>query len=195
MNIRPATPDDADAFHRYVTMTSSEYDFFFAPKTKQALADFFRRRNNIFSHEHTRFAEIGGRTAGMILSYSGRRQQAGLPLSIIIFLKNLGANVITKLPPLIQFAAASGTVDRLSYYISTIVIDPEFRRRGLATDLLCFAEQKARETGCKMISLDMEKDNEPAVALYKALGFCIVREYTLKFDARRSYYSMSKNLK
>jgi len=194
MNIRPATPGDADAFHRYVVMTSSEYDFFFAPKTKQALADFFRRRNNIFSHEHARIAEIDGCIAGMILSYSGKQQYAGLLKSAIIFLKNLGAGVFTKMSSLVQYATRGGPAGIDDHYISNLAVDPEFRRRGVAQALLADAEQRARASGCKCFSLDVDKDNQPAAALYEKQGFTVTSEYSLDLETIHYYSRMVKEL-
>jgi ribosomal protein S18 acetylase RimI-like enzyme len=194
MNIRPATPDDADAFHRYVVMTSSEYDFFFAPRTREAMADFFRRRNHIFSHEHARFAEIDGNTAGMILSYSGKQQYAGMPQSAMIFLKNLGAGVFTKMSSLVQYATRGGPAGITDHYISNLATDPDFRRRGVAQALLADAERLAQAASCKCFSLDMDKDNPPAAALYEKLGFKTVSEFSLNLETTHHYYRMVKKL-
>lgn len=62
-----------------------------------------------------------------------------------------------------------------------IAVDPEFRRRGIAEELIgaLVAELKAMESHC--LTLEVRPSNEPAKALYEKLGF---RQVGL----RKNYY-------
>ena len=48
---------------------------------------------------------------------------------------------------------------------------PEARRSGLGRALVEAALESARERGCVRIELDVDEDNAPALALYRACGF------------------------
>lgn len=59
------------------------------------------------------------------------------------------------------------------------------------------AEKLAGESGAKRIALDVEKDNEIAIAVYKKLGYTIEREHEVELEGGRRYgfYRMVKPLK
>ena len=56
-------------------------------------------------------------------------------------------------------------------YIQTIEIASQFRRRGIASQLLRQAETSARSAGATLIWLHVESTNEAAIRLYRAHGF------------------------
>lgn len=55
--------------------------------------------------------------------------------------------------------------------IHTLCIPPEQAGKGRATQLVRFALQAARESGCTAIRLDTWAGNRPAAALYEKMGF------------------------
>lgn len=57
------------------------------------------------------------------------------------------------------------------YYISSISVLPEFRRRGIARKLLNTILEDARAQGGKKVMLDVISENFPAYRLYEKLGF------------------------
>lgn len=59
--------------------------------------------------------------------------------------------------------------DRL--FVGNIYAAPAYRGSGLADHLVRRAVQYAREEGCRELSLDVELDNERALAYYEKLGF------------------------
>ena len=59
--------------------------------------------------------------------------------------------------------------------ILTLDIVPEARRSGLGTKLMCACEERLRSSGCNEIYLETAVDNEPALRLYRKLGYQIVR--------------------
>ena len=56
-------------------------------------------------------------------------------------------------------------------YIQTIEIASQFRRRGIASQLLRQAETSARSAAASLIWLHVESTNEAAIRLYRAHGF------------------------
>lgn len=57
-------------------------------------------------------------------------------------------------------------------------IVPEFRRRGLARQLLLRGVREAGES-CRLVKLHVDRANEPALNLYRGLGFSVVLEQVL----------------
>src|SRR5262249_34514722 len=56
-------------------------------------------------------------------------------------------------------------------YVSTVFVDPPFRRRGYAQRLLAIADARARARGRRQMVLDVLEENAPARALYAKLGY------------------------
>lgn len=56
-------------------------------------------------------------------------------------------------------------------WISRLFINPDYRRRGAAKDLLEWAFTICREKGRGFVSLSVHTENEGAQQLYQSLGF------------------------
>lgn len=72
-----------------------------------------------------------------------------------------------------QLAAAVVTTEiaRGIAHIAQVVVDPGYRRRGVARQLLLMAAAAATAQGAKRITLMVGEDNAPARTLYDSLGF------------------------
>lgn len=70
-------------------------------------------------------------------------------------------------------------------YISWLGVAPEVQRRGLGERLCRAVERRMREEGVRMMLVDTEAGNLPAVAFFKRLGF----------TSRRSHVWLGKTLK
>lgn len=66
-------------------------------------------------------------------------------------------------------------------HVTNIAVDPDWQRRGIATDLLLELCWKAREHGSQGMSLEVRVSNEAAQALYARFGF-------VPAGVRRKYY-------
>ena len=55
--------------------------------------------------------------------------------------------------------------------IHTLAVHPHWMKRGIARELMIYAEQHARAGGMKAIRLDVVGDNAPAIALYEGCGY------------------------
>ncbi len=65
--------------------------------------------------------------------------------------------------------------------LQRIAVDPAYRRRGLAGELLAAVEEQAAAGGAGRLLLEVREDNTPATAFYEARGFEEV-------GRRRGYY-------
>ena len=61
-------------------------------------------------------------------------------------------------------------------YLSRIAVEPEHRGRGLGRRLVHEVVKAARSEGCPRIRLDVDAENEAALALYDRLGFALRAE-------------------
>lgn len=60
--------------------------------------------------------------------------------------------------------------------LTELYVMEEYRQRGIASELIAFAEQIAFQKGARSILVQTGDDNLPALALYKKLGY---EEYDL----------------
>jgi len=68
-----------------------------------------------------------------------------------------------------------------SGHVVSIAIHPMYRRRGIGKKLLLTLEELMRSNGIRRIKLEVSVNNEPAISLYKLMGYRIV-------DIIRNYY-------
>ncbi len=57
--------------------------------------------------------------------------------------------------------------------ITNVAVAPKFRRCGIAKAMLSELMRQGREDGIERFTLEVRRSNEPAIALYSQLGFCI----------------------
>ena len=72
------------------------------------------------------------------------------------------------------------TYDKV-FVVYTLAVLPQLMNRGVASDLLRFAEDTARKAGMKAIRLDVVANNIPAIRLYEKLGFMCVGDFDLGY--------------
>ncbi len=72
------------------------------------------------------------------------------------------------------------TYDKV-FVVYTLAVLPQLMNRGVASDLLRFAEDTARKSGMKAIRLDVVANNIPAIRLYEKLGFMCVGDFDLGY--------------
>ncbi len=56
-------------------------------------------------------------------------------------------------------------------FIDEPYVGPEFRRRGLGRRAMEFVEEKARALNVNALRLEVDRDNDPAVELYRRTGY------------------------
>ena len=62
-------------------------------------------------------------------------------------------------------------------YVSVLAVVPAYRRRGIAQALIQAATDYLRSLDVLSIQVDAFTDSIPAVSLYKAVGFRVIRTY------------------
>ena len=63
--------------------------------------------------------------------------------------------------------------DGVRGWIHHLAVAPEFRRRGVATQLVRAAERGLRELGCPKVNLQIRAANHSVVAFYQRLGYAV----------------------
>ncbi len=66
--------------------------------------------------------------------------------------------------------------------IHTLCISPSVFGKGIATKLINFTEELAKNKNCKAIRFDTHTNNSPAIKLYSKLGYEIIGEISLEID-------------
>jgi ribosomal protein S18 acetylase RimI-like enzyme len=56
-------------------------------------------------------------------------------------------------------------------WVHLVAVAPEFRRKGVATDLMLEAEARLRDLGCPKINLQIRPATPEVVGFYESLGF------------------------
>ncbi len=55
--------------------------------------------------------------------------------------------------------------------VASLAVAPDWRRRGVGACLLAECVRLSRDAGARLVALEVDKDNEPAVRLYRRFGF------------------------
>ena len=79
-------------------------------------------------------------------------------------------------------------------HITTIGVAPEYRRRGLARQLLVFAEDKLQIRGVNTICLEVRVNNESAQGLYRELNYSVMQRLAKYYSNGEDGFLMVKPL-
>ncbi|MHA6260900.1 N-acetyltransferase family protein [Sporosarcina sp. CAU 1771] len=173
ITIRQARPSDAeksaplivDAIGDIAQRMTGETD---PDQIEQGLCKLFRRDDNMHAYKFTYIAELEGEIAGIMVLYSGE-EAPQLDINHSAWLAERGA-AVSEIDP-------ESLPDEL--YINTVCIDPRFRGKGIGTQLFTFAEEVAKKSGIKKVSLNVETEKEDAIRLYTRIGYEIVSPWTI----------------
>ena len=61
--------------------------------------------------------------------------------------------------------------------VDEFCVDKEYRRQGIATEMISFIRNYTKEKGIKRLELNMWEFNQDALAFYEAVGFKTYRRY------------------
>jgi ribosomal protein S18 acetylase RimI-like enzyme len=56
-------------------------------------------------------------------------------------------------------------------FVDELYVDPEYRRRGYGRLAVDFVERQAREMGAGALHLEVDHGNDPAIELYRRMGY------------------------
>ncbi|WP_219834005.1 GNAT family N-acetyltransferase [Paenibacillus sp. R14(2021)] len=151
-------------------------------ETTARLTDFFKQPGNRISYTHVIVEERDGRTAGMLVAYSGNEaDKLDEPFRRRI-LRDFGQ-------------AHSGIIREArdgEFYLDALAVAEDFRGQGIASLLMAAAEQRALEQGFNRTALIVESGNERAHRLYARNGY---READMVRIGGGDYRRMAKELK
>ena len=79
-------------------------------------------------------------------------------------------------------------------YLVTLDVAPEFRRRGLARELVHLAEARALSAGAEGTALHVSAENEDAIRFYERAGYARLERCADFYGAGRDGWIYSKGL-
>jgi len=79
--------------------------------------------------------------------------------------------VTTQLRRVVTYGMLRGWADGYRVPALGVAVDPEHRRRGLASAMVMFLHHRAAERGCSHVMLRVDDDNLGARSLYRAMGY------------------------
>ena len=185
MTIRDALPADAP-FLAQCIMAGMHFHDFETPVPEQEdiynrLIVCERRTDMLYSYVHTRVAEMDGHAAGSLLSYPGE------------IYRDLRHRTFTELWP--DMATLDETseqeTDPGEYYLDSLAVLPEFRRRGIGRMLLEDGIRKGAALGYEQIALVADGDMPHLIRLYESIGFHLAdHRHAFGVDFQRMIYSV-----
>ena len=115
-----------------------------------------------YSYRNCRIAAVAARRAGMLLSFPAPVRD---PVNAASPPPFDGTDVFAPY----KYLEAPDT-----WYVCGIALLPDFRGRGIGTELMRIARQQARDHGYDRLSLVVFEENETALGLYRRLGYQII---------------------
>lgn len=128
--------------------------------------------NNFLGHENIYLSIEDDKINGLIIAYCGKggselttllKLLATLRLSEFASYMTLTANLL--------HGGYTPDIEEDDFYVSALVVDKESRGKGIGSLLLSKALEVAKDSKCKSILLDVDRENEGARALYTKFGF------------------------
>ena len=196
VRLRRAIETDAADFAALVLMAASElFPNIYGDDAKIVMQRLFCQRRNLFSFEHTYFAEVGTFKAGMLLGYDWKAKRRESWRTGLLLLKHMKSDFLLRLPTMIRLEGLIGVVNDREFYVSNLAICPEFRAQGIGTKLILAVENGAKGEGARKAALDVEVGNDGAIKLYRKLGYSITGECLVRLRGTLfHFYRMCKEL-
>lgn len=185
MIIRPATPEDA-SFLGCCVCEGIGFEIFeeendFNTKVASGLAPLAAREDTLYSYCHALVAEVDGEAVGALISYPGEyyHQMRNITFRELPHFRELDLDAMPD-------EAGAG-----EYYIDTLAVLPQYRRRGIGRELMrtriAWAEQNHPDL---RISLLVDPENIKGQRLYESLGFVVTDRHVVAFN--HLYWKMVK---
>lgn len=181
MNIRNAGIDDRREASQLILLTLGEsgkvlFGNGSEEKAKALFEGLFSFKGNRFSYQYAYCFEVEENISGLLVAFPGNMMirlmlNTGLHMARAMGIKDF-LSFLKKAFPLRN----EEMVRRSEFFISHLAVFPEFQRQGIGWDLLQFAQLSAKDLNFAKLSLNVDIDNVPAIALYEKFGFKIVRQ-------------------
>ena len=171
LTIRRGLPEDVQDFVKLFLLSSPYFPMAFGRRIINVLKTLFQRKKNLFSYEHTFFADFNDEKAGMLLGYDWKAKRRENIQTGLMILRFSGWDFFAKIDTYLKFNRTVGSLWAEEYYISNIATYENFRGKGVGKALMGSAEEEAQKCGCRKVVLDVEEENLSAIMFYKKLGF------------------------
>jgi len=126
------------------------------------LADISRRDDTLYSWRNATIALYDGVPAGLMVAYDGARYRGMRDITFPMIRKYVGDDYYN-----MDDESRPG-----EYYLDSLAVLPEFRRRGIASALIQEMFRQRDEAGIPRATILVDPDNETAYSLYTKNGFC-----------------------
>ena len=176
MTITQANPSQAPFIARLI-MQAMDYDccqYFAGPD--HTLADFERMMTTLvaaddsqYSYRNTLVAiddDTDNRVVGICVSYDGKDLRRLRRAFIAAALATFGRD----------YSDIDDETQAGELYVDSLAVDVDYRRRGIARQLLEATKQKAQNIGIPKVGLLVDKSNPNAERLYASCGFAFVAD-------------------
>lgn len=150
-------------------------------KTLEVLNGIICLEDTLYSYLNVLMAEVEGERAGCIISYDGARYKAMKEKTFGLLNKGLG----------LDFSDMDDESGRGEYYLDSLAVSPEFRKRGIGRLLIMQALEAGEALGFSKASLLVLESDEGLRSLYSTCGF-IVEDRRLCFG--KEYIRMTIDL-
>jgi GNAT superfamily N-acetyltransferase len=154
VSVRRARPDDVAAAELVFDAAADAYTPLAgsAERARRILTRMWSRPGHSASFEHALVAEVDGEITGVLIGFPARDRYALHRRLLLASVRDLS---ITRWPLLIVglplLVLLSPRPPRDSYYVGTIAIARNARRRGVASTLGYWVERDARERGFRVV--------------------------------------------
>jgi ribosomal protein S18 acetylase RimI-like enzyme len=171
--IREAKPDLEEGLIFAQLFDAASEGFFksmLGIKTYEIIANAFVKSNNEYSYEHVMMIEYQSEIVGMVSGYTYAEKErfkqnilsqfpGGEKLRILMF--SVVGNILSRF---------LGPRKKEDYYLQSIAVSSQIRRKGLGQRLMKHSEEIAIKKGSKTLSLDFSSKNQNAINGYKKFG-------------------------
>lgn len=171
MTISQANPTHAPSIARLI-MQAMDYDccqYFAGPD--HTLADFERMMTTLvaaddsqYSYRNTLVALADDHVVGICVSYNGKDLRTLRTAFVKAARSAFGRD----------FSDMTDETQAGELYIDSLAVDAEYRRQGIARQLLEATKHKAKNLGIAKVGLLVDKGNPNAERLYASCGFSFV---------------------
>lgn len=186
--IRKATKADAQQMAPFIMIIWQDMELAILKKypkelLQKVLVEAICAEDYRFSYRNTLVYELDGKVAGLLCGYKGELEPTVDEAWSKVGIK-YGLAMEDKV--FIDRETFAG-----EWYIDSIVTDPKYRGRQIATQLLDAAKQLAAEVGEVKLGLNCDENNPKAKKLYERMGFMSMMKMQL---SGHMYHHMQKSI-
>jgi ribosomal protein S18 acetylase RimI-like enzyme len=177
--LRAAQPtlEEGRAYGSYLDELTPGFRYTLGRAAVDIIAHAYLQPNHGLSYEYVTFAEQDGSIIGVVAGYTAE-QYAGFSDGALTDaargrpLARVGAGLLTR-----TLRWMFGTHDEGDYYVWALAVSERCRNEGVGSEMMDFAEERAREAGSRRLTLDVDAANEGGRRFYERRGMEVVSSW------------------